>query len=195
MTSSSILRIGAFSTNNTEYSPITIIQKFFTATSCKNISYIKENHVEFEYILTALNNKEIHINFIQILNYEKGCNICNCADCFILFVDFAHKHSQTNYEEVIKFMLDRCSIDKKIYLICFNNKENNSSANTTYKDIIEKANLNFGLFEINLDNQDELVKNIENILTESFEIKIKLKGKRIEYERGDMSGSKGCILY
>ena len=59
-----IFRIGAFSTNNEEYSPISMIEKFFTATSNKNVSYIKENHVEFKYTLTAL-NKELHTNVVQ----------------------------------------------------------------------------------------------------------------------------------
>ena len=193
MTSSSIFRIGAFSTNNTEYSPLTIIQKFFSATSCNNISYIKENHVEFEYTLTALNNKEIHINLIQILTYEKGCNICNCADCFILFIDYAYTHSKSHYDDIIKYIVDKCNIDKKVYLVCFNNNELNES--NIYKDVIEKTNLNFEFIDMNIDNQDELVKNVECILTENFEIKIKLQNNRKEYDYGDMSGSKGCLIY
>lgn len=196
---STIFRIGAFSTNNEEYPPISIIQKFFVASICRNISYIKENHVEFEHTLSNSFN-EIHTNFIQILNYDKGYNICNCADCFIVFIDLECKKSESNYENIVHFISDKCNIDKTIFLLSFitqedNEKEYNLKKENVFTDIISKTNLHYEFLEIHLYDQENLVKNIETVFTQCLEIKLNLHRSRLEDEHNDNNGSSGCLIY
>ena len=111
----SVFRVGAFSTNFDTFSPITIIRQFFVSTVCKNISYIKDNHVEFEHVLEE--STEIHTNFIAISNLEKSYNVCSCADCFIIFVDLELKESMDKLEQIVNYIKLKCNEDKKVYVL------------------------------------------------------------------------------
>ena len=190
----SAFRVAAFSTNFENFSPITLIRQFFVSTVCKNISYIKDNHVEFEHVLE--DSTAIHTNFIAISNLEKSYNVCSCADCYIIFVDLELKESMEKLEEIINYIKVKCNDDKKVYVLGIYTKAENIQNNfkeETFKDYLDTTKLYCEYLEVCLELTVELVKIFEKIIQDALEAKKELKN--LQGGLGDdMSKSGICLM-
>ena len=191
-----VFRVGAFSTNFDNFSPITIIRQFFVSTVCKNISYIKDNHVEFEHVLE--DSTEIHTNFIAISNLEKSYNVCSCADCFIIFVDLELKESMDKLEQIVNYIKIKCNEEKKVYVLGIYTKGENIQSNfkeETFKDYLDTTKLYYEYLEVCLEVTVELVKIFEKIIKDAIEAKKELKILQSGMNE-DMSGSgANCYIF
>ena len=135
---------------------------------------------------------------IAISNLAKTYNVCSCADCFIVIVDLELKDSMEKLEQIVTYIQNKCSDDKKIYVLWIYNKEDNKQSDLkeeTIKEYLTTAKLNYDYSEICLDVTVELVKIIEDIIKESIEAKKELKKMQNE-QNEDMSGSGAiCVVF
>lgn len=187
-----VIRMASFSTNFESFSPISIIRQFFMSTSCKNITYIKDNHVEYEYILK--DSKTLHVNFIEISNLEKNYNICSCADCFVVLVDLEFQESIAKIEQTLNYIKEKCAQERKIYCVgIYNDKDKipEELKENNIKKIFINSNIIYDYCYFKLDSTVDIVKIFDEITQETYENKIQ---NLQNSQRDDISNS-GCNIY
>lgn len=194
----SLFKIGSFSNNHDTISPMSLIKKFFIEKSCKNISYIKSGHVEFDHQIQ--NSVSSHLHFIEILRLDKKYSICSMADCFIFIIDLESDPTYAKIDKIFFYMKEYCSSDQKIYIIGLYKNQNaipELMKEDTISSYFESQNCPYDYYELQLDKTSELIKRLDTIIDEVFESKKKAledsKTKKITRDV-DQSGS-GCLIY
>lgn len=194
--SNTIFRICGFSTHNESFSPISIMKQFFNSTICKNISQIKENHIEFDH--TLKDNTSCHITFVEIVDLDKTTSYSNFADTLIIFIDLEKEKIIEKLEEIIFYIKENFNLSKKIYLLGLYTQNNKSQKNLTEEAITEyldTTQIIYDYLEIDSDSNEDLVNFFDFITQEAIEEKAKQKSKERDLPEYDMSKSKGiCII-
>lgn len=193
--SNTIFRICGFSTHNESFSPISIMKQFFNSTICKNISQIKESHIEFDH--TLKDNTSCHITFVEINDLDKSTSYSNFADTLIIFIDLEKEKIIEKLEEIIFYIKENFNLSKKIYLLGLytqNNKpQKTEEAITEYLDTTQ---IIYDYLELDSESNEDLVNFFDFITQEAIEEKAKQKSKEKDLPEYDMSKSKGiCIIY
>lgn len=193
-----VFRIGSFSTNPSQYSPISILDSYFQSSSNKNFSQIKEDHIDYDH--TTSSRKDIHINFIQIISLDKVNRICNCADCFVVFIDLTSAESRDNLKEIFSYFEWHCSLEKKIYVIGVYSSEDavqEDLAENKVKDMLaEQEKMKTEYFQIQMGNEKQIENVVNGLTDEAVKMKLK-KMKDSDSENNgfdDLSGSK-CEIW
>ena len=119
--------------------------------------------------------------------------------CWLLYSDSRFRVERLNGEiRTNCYIQNKCSDDKKIYVLGIYNKEDNKQSDLkeeTIEEYLTTAKLNYDYSEICLDVTVELVKIIEDIIKESIEAKKELKKMQNE-QNEDMSGSGTiCVVF
>lgn len=195
-----ILKFASFSTNVENYASISLIRQFFISCNCKNISYAKEGHVEFEYQLS--NKINCHIHFFEIQKLDKIYTICSVADGYFIFIDLDnHESSSIKIDKILSYIKDTCNMEKKFSIIGLY-KEHYKIDDTMNKeainDYLRQHLTNYSYNELNQDNSNDLVKILTSAFEEISETKSvinqhsKQSKKTIEFDEDNSNST--CII-
>ena len=187
-----VFRIGAFSTNPPTHSPISLLESYFQSSSNKNYSEVKEDHIDYDH--TTLSHKTIRINFIQIISLDKVNRICNCADCFIIFIDLTSSKSKENLNEIFNYLDWHCSLDNKIYVIGIYTQPEEIKDDMLESNIKEtfaaQEKLKTEYFQIALQDTTQMETVMNNLTNEASKVKLsKMKDRDDNNLIQDMSKS------
>lgn len=168
------IRIGAFSTNIDSISPIAILRQFFTYSECRNVSYIKESHVEFEHALQD-DGDVCHIIYIEVSNYEKKNSVLSCGDGFIIFVDLEDKQSFSILQSIVDYIKLK-SNGKKLYVVGIYSLVDNIQKgleDSVFKGFLDKAGLPYEYSEVSSESQVDIVKLFDKMVQDCLDNKSK----------------------
>ena len=178
-----------FSTNQTTFSPITVMKQYFMTTDCTDISYSKSSYVEFKHVLTQNNiSTECFNIFHEITSFSfEDIKICDESDCFIIFFDLENGDSLAELNKILNFLSERCDMSKKIFLINFYTNETNVKDNLNEHNIkyyLSKYLLdNYEIKEANIDSLTELAEIIDDVTIEILESKNLIKSTNFDVDK------------
>ena len=194
--STNVFRICGFATNFESFSPISIIRQFFISSVCKNITHIKENHIEFDHVLK--DDVTCHITFIEISDLDKNTPYSSFGDCMIIFIDLEKEKIIEKLEEIVFYMKENFNISKKIYVLGIftsNNKLHKNITEEAITEYLDTTQLIYDYLDINIESNTDLANFFDFITQEALEEKKKKKSKEKDLPDYDMSKSKwDCII-
>jgi hypothetical protein len=172
--------IGSFSTNTDTYPPISVLKPYFQSSSNKNYSLIKEDHIKYNHITSS--RKTIQIDFIQIISLDKVNHICNCADCYFIFIDLTNVNSKDNLKEIFSYFEWHCSFDKKIFVLGIHTKQTDNKIENKIKVMIaSKHKMKIKYFQLHIENTSQTETLLNNLIDEEIQKKLqKLKKQECE---------------
>ena len=146
---------------------------------------MKEDHIKCDHI--TLSRKTIQINFIQIISLEKVNHICNCADCYFVFIDLTSVNSEGNLKEIFSYFEWHCSLDKTIYVLGILTKQteiqDNKIENKIKTMINSKHKMKIKYFQIQIDNASQTEAIVNDIIDKEVQVKLRrLKEKECQYD-------------
>ena len=186
-----------FSTNYSNYHPMTIMKQYFINTECQDVSFNKDLYVEFTHKLLAENGSTFECKnyYMVISEITKNQKIHEESDCYIIFFDLENTESLIELNKILSLISENGNKNNKIYVINIYSNEKSIKSNLTEENInvnFEKHGINnYDISIVNLDSSDELVRVIDSLTEDTIEDKsIFLNCKELN---GDKSNSK-CII-
>ena len=159
-----------FSTNNSTLSSLSIMRQYIQEAECLDIK-IKDNQITFKRNLSIWKGKGTKIecsnSYYEITSLSISNDICENADCFIIFFDLEFSESMSELNKILNFISETVDVDITIYLIKLFTVENDIISNYTdnnIKKIFSNCALeNYVISKVNMDSLDELAKSIDSI--------------------------------
>ena len=184
-----------FSTNFSNFSSVSILKQYFMSSSCSDINYIKDYHINFKHKINFEKSGQVEIayTFYEISSFTKTNQACEKADCFIIFYDLENNESLRELTKILKYINETCDKERKIYLIAiYTNYENMSkfSENNVKPYFSHNSLNNYSILTVNMDSSDELVETIDLLTEETLKEKLNAN-KMLDY---DNSHSKCYII-
>ena len=197
MSSDDKIQIVAFSTNDSEQTPIDIINTFLEQ---QNHVILKKTKSAVAFSTTLTNSsKTSRIMICSILNLGREYTGISDVNCYMVFVDLEKESSKEKFESIVSYVKDYCELSKKVFVLgMFNVKktEENKNIKVINKDDIEKILENSDIIyeynEMDLSNIKDIINSVMNILVYSSENSISGEEEAKEIEK-NTSGS--CYLF
>ena len=164
-----------FSTNYSNFSSVSILKQYFMSSSCSDINYIKDYHINFKHKINFEKSGQVEIayTFYEISSFAKSNTACEKADCFIIFYDLENNDSIRELNIILKYIAFKYK-EKKVYLIAiYTNIENAKNfSEDNIRAYFTKNNLkNNNILKLNMDSSDELVHTMDSITEETLKEK------------------------
>ena len=120
--------------------------------------------------------------------------ICNCADCFIIFIDLTSSKSKENLNEIFNYLDWHCSLDNKIYVIGIYTQPEEIKDDMLESNIKEmfaaQEKLKTEYFQIALQDTTQMETVMNNLTNEAAKVKLsKMKDRDDNNLIQDMSNS------
>ena len=170
-----------FSTNNVNFTSISIMKQYFMSTICSDIRYISNHNVTFKHnLIVGNNNIECQNSYIEITPTVKNCKINKESDCFIIFYDLEYNDSLTEFFKIIKMISNLGFTDKKLYIIGIYTNENNKKDDDIFENEISKCLEQYlitdpDFSQVNIEESEDFAKKIDKITIECLQNKQLLK--------------------
>ena len=166
-----------FSTNYSNFSSVSILKQYFMSSSCSDINYIKDYHINFKHKINFEKSGQVEIayTFYEISSFTKSNTACEKADCFIIFYDLESNESLRELNKILKYINDYCDKEKKIYLVTiYTNIEylNNFSEDNVKPYFTHNILNNYSIISVNMDSSDELAKAFDSMTEETLREKM-----------------------
>ena len=158
------IQIVSFSTNDTNYTPIDILQILldqYTHTVVK-----KSRHAIAFMMALPDSIKQTKIMMCSVLNLTKEYTGITDVNCYLVFIDLKNENSKENFNLIISYLKDYCDLGKKIFVLGIVNKDNDIKQIISEKDIInimDSGNFIYEYIEIDLEKTKEVADSLLNI--------------------------------
>ena len=158
------IQIVSFSTNDTNYTPIDILQILldqYTHTVVK-----KSRHAIAFMMALPDSIKQTKIMICSVLNLTKEYTGITDVNCYLVFIDLKNENSKETFNLIISFLKDYCDLGKKIFVLGIVNKDNDIKQIISEKDIInimDSGNFIYEYIEIDLEKTKEVADSLLNI--------------------------------
>ena len=158
------IQIVSFSTNDTNYTPIDILQILlaqYTHTVVK-----KSRHAIAFMMALPDSIKQTKIMMCSVLNLTKEYTGITDVNCYLVFIDLKNENSKENFNLIISYLKDYCDLGKKIFVLGIVNKDNDIKQIFSEKDIInnmDSGNFIYEYIEIDLEKTKEVADSLLNI--------------------------------
>ena len=158
------IQIVSFYTNDTNYTPIDILQILldqYTHTVVK-----KSRHAIAFMMALPDSIKQTKIMMCSVLNLTKEYTGITDVNCYLVFIDLKNENSKETFNLIISFLKDYCDLGKKIFVLGIVNKDNDIKQIISEKDIInimDSGNFIYEYIEIDLEKTKEVADSFLNI--------------------------------
>ena len=162
------IEIVAFSTNESNQTPNDILQILldqYTHTIIK-----KSRHAIALTLVLPDSINSTKIMMCSVLNLTREYTGITDVNCYFIFIDLQNENSKENFDLIISYFKDYCDLTKKIFIIGFINKDNNTKhiiSKEEVKRVMDSGNLNYEYFELNLNKTKEVSDSLLNIFVKS----------------------------
>ena len=162
------IQIVAFSTNESNQTPNDILQILldqYTHTIIK-----KSRHAIALTLVLPDSINSTKIMMCSVLNLTREYTGITDVNCYFIFIDLQNENSKENFDLIISYFKDYCDLTKKIFIIGFINKDNNTKhiiSKEEVKRVMDSGNLNYEYFELNLNKTKEVSDSLLNIFVKS----------------------------
>ena len=162
------IQIVAFSTNESNQTPNDILQILldqYTHTIIK-----KSRHAIALTLVLPDSINSTKIMMCSVLNLTREYTGITDVNCYFIFIDLQNDNSKENFDLIISYFKDYCDLTKKIFIIGFINKDNNTKhiiSKEEVKRVMDSGNLNYEYFELNLNKTKEVSDSLLNIFVKS----------------------------
>ena len=162
------IQIVSFSTNEENQTPNDILQILldqYTHTIIK-----KSRHA---IALTLVLPESIHspkIMMCSVLNLTRKYIGITDVNCYFIFIDLQKENSKDNFDLILSYLKDYCDLTKKIFILGFINKANNTKHIVSKEDIkrvMDSGNFNYEYIELNLNKTKDVSDSLLNIFVKS----------------------------
>ena len=141
------IQIVAFSTNESNQTPNDILQILldqYTHTIIK-----KSRHAIALTLVLPDSINSTKIMMCSVLNLTREYTGITDVNCYFIFIDLQNENSKENFDLIISYFKDYCDLTKKIFIIGFINKDNNTKhiiSKEEVKRVMDSGNLNYEYF-------------------------------------------------
>ena len=196
MSSEDKLQIVAFSTNDTEQTPIDIINTFLEQ---QNHVILKKTRSAVAFTTTLTNStKSNKIMICSILNLGREYTGITDVNCYMIFVDLEKETSKEKLDSIISYAKDYCELSKKVFIIGMTNSNKATEDKIIIKftkddisKILENSDITYEYKEIDLSNIKEICDTLMNIFI--YSSKNSISGELAQELEKDQSGS--CNIF
>ena len=188
------IQIVAFSTNDTEDTPLDIINKYLS-----NIKYniLKKTKHAIAFTTKFPGFKIFHkIMICYVSNFNKEYNGITDVNCYLFFINYENTENKEKVDIILKYINDNCELSKKFFVFLMKKGNNTEIKPDEIKKKFEKLSLNFEIKSLNLNNQNDVYNAMKGILIYSTKHGIngndEENDENIDKEKGM---HKSCIIF
>ena len=148
------IQIVAFSTNDTEDTPLDIINKYLS-----NIKYniLKKTKHAIAFTTKFPGFKIFHkIMICYVSNFNKEYNGITDVNCYLFFINYENTENKEKVDIILKYINDNCELSKKFFVFLMKKGNNTEIKPDELKKKFEKLSLNFVIKSLNLNNQNDV---------------------------------------
>jgi hypothetical protein len=183
----------AFTTNEKDYHPNTIISNYLNNNSH---FIIKKNQqiIAFSTVLPE-QKKTTKIMICSLIDLDVQYEGINNVNCYIVIIDLQKESSKEKLDNIIQFIQNSCETTKKIFILGVKKEDDDEEQNeikVTKKEIEEKLddlNLDYEYYELNADNAIEISDKIIEMFKFCFTKTID------ENDIKDENDGRSCFIY
>ena len=158
------IQIVAFSTNESNQTPNDILQILLDQYSHTIIK--KSRHAIALTLVLPDSINSTKIMMCSVLNLTREYTGITDVNCYFIFIDLQNDNSKENFDLIISYLKDYCDLNKKIFILGFINKNNNTKHiinKEEIKRVMDSGNLNYEYIELNLNKTKEVSDSLLNI--------------------------------
>jgi len=162
------IQIVAFSTNESNQTPNDILQILLDQYSHTIIK--KSRHAIALTLVLPDSINSTKIMMCSVLNLTREYTGITDVNCYFIFIDLQNDNSKENFDLIISYLKDYCDLNKKIFILGFINKNNNTKHiinKEEIKRVMDSGNLNYEYIELNLNKTKEVSDSLLNIFVKS----------------------------
>ena len=153
------IQIVAFSSNESDYHPIEMLNSFL---DMNNHLILKQTSVAKAFTMTLpKSTKQTKIMICSVLKLDKEYTGIMDVNCYIFFVDL-EKEDIAKFEFILNYIKENCDLDKKIFVIGMMKDKQGKKylEKNQFKQYFEPFNI---IYEYK-----EIVKDKKNVLSDTF---------------------------
>jgi hypothetical protein len=188
------LKIIFIGTNLFYENPQDMIKIYLSNSDCQSLNQKRDTCFEFT---KNIKETKLNLKFIEIKNLDRKETIIKESDCVIVFFDLENRDSLDKLGNIISYLQVSASLEKKVYIIGKYHNEEDKDANLSEDEMLKYLNgkkMLYDYMELCTKEVDDVVKIIDFIILESYEIKVKIqKDSKKSLKSSDKSTS-GCII-
>ena len=158
------IQIVSFSTNDTNYTPIDILQILLNQYTH---TVIKKSRHAIAFMMALPDSiKQTKIMMCSVLNLTKEYTGITDVNCYLIFIDLKKENSKETFNLIISFLKDYCDLGKKIFVLGIVNKDNDIKQIISEKyiiNIMDSGNFIYEYIEIDLEKTKEVADSFLNI--------------------------------
>ena len=185
------IQIVAFSTNDTEDTPMDIINRYLS--SIKNNILKKTKHAIAFTTKFAHSKLYYKIMICFVSNFNKEYNGITDVNCYVIFIDCEQSEKREKLEIIFKYINDNCELTKKFFIFLMKRGNKSEIKHEEIKKKFEKLTVKFEIKSINLNNQNDINNGIKEILMYSTKHSINEKIEEDEIYKD--KNQKSCIIF
>jgi hypothetical protein len=175
------------------------MKQYIQEAECIDIK-IKENHISFKRKLSLGKGKGTQIEcsnlYYEITSLSVSNDICEKADCFIIFFDLEYNDSLGELNKILKNLANLGTNDKKLIIVRFYMEEKDIKTNSDEKsipNILDKYGFSiFDISKINLNSPEQIISTIDKITLDTLQDKNLIQCDNLD-DKNDKSES-FCLI-
>ena len=188
------IQIVAFSTNDTEDTPLDIINKYLS-----NIKYniLKKTKHAIAFTTKFPGFKIFHkIMICYVSNFNKEYNGITDVNCYLFFINYENAENREKIDIILKYINDNCELSKKFFVFLMKKENKTEIKSDDIKKNIEKYSLKYEIKSLNINNPNEVYNAMKDILI--YSTKHSINGTHEEeddeYDK-EKNIHKSCIIF
>ena len=188
------IQIVAFSTNDTEDTPLDIINKYLSGIK---YNILKKTKHAIAFTTKFQNFKYYHkIMICFVSNFNKEYNGITDVNCYLIFIDNEKGENKEKIDNILNYINNNCELSKKFFVFLMKKGNNTEIKPDEIKKKFEKLSLNFEIKSLNLNNQNDVYNAMKGILI--YSTKHGINGNDEENDENidkDKGMHKSCIIF
>lgn len=152
-------QIGAFTTNESTYSPVEYFTIFINNYKCQNVTKKGSKRMDFLFDLSQSHRCASSVHYIK--DFEEDYPLCNIVSCYMLLIDLEDSNTQKTLDEILLYVTTYCHMEKKIYILgLYKNKD---KIKLEEQSLVNQFDEKMILYEYNMLNATDLTEVIGSI--------------------------------
>lgn len=155
------IQIVAFSTNDTEDTPLDIINKYLSGIK---YNILKKTKHAIAFTTKFQNFKYYHkIMICFVSNFNKEYNGITDVNCYLIFINNEKEENKEKINIILKYINDNCELSKKFFVLLMNKGNKTEIKLDDIKKNFENLSVKFEIKSLNINNQHEVYNAMKDI--------------------------------
>ena len=155
------IQIVAFSTNDTEDTPLDIINKYLSGIK---YNILKKTKHAIAFTTKFQNFKYYHkIMICFVSNFNKEYNGITDVNCYLIFIDNEKGENKEKIDNILNYINNNCELSKKFFVFLMNKGTTTEIKLDDIKSNFEKLSVKYEIKFLNSNNQNDVYNAMKDI--------------------------------